>query len=101
MESDVDYVNVFGKFRKRNGAIHSTSRRYNYYKWRGIGFDIFAVEKNSYLAARIASVIYGNLQHITSYIKWNWLRKPLIRLIEILCLCIINTILRLIGLINT
>lgn len=100
MESDVDYVNVFGKFRKRNGAIHSTSRRYNYYKWRGIGFDIFAVEKNSYLAARIASVIYGNLQHITSYIKWNWLRKPLIRLIEILCLCIINPILRLIGLIN-
>lgn len=100
MQSDVEYVNTFGKLRKREGSIGSPSRRYNYYKWRGIGLDIFAVEKNSYVAARIASVVYNNLQHLTSYIRWGWLRKPLIRLIELLCLGILNPILRVMGLIN-
>lgn len=100
MRSDVEYVNTFGKFRKRDGTISTKSRRYNYYKWRGIGFDIFPIEKTNYFAARTASVIYNNLQHITSYIKWGWLRKPLIRIIEVVCLGVINTILRLIGLIN-
>lgn len=100
MDTDVDYVNVFGKFRKREGRINTLNRRYNYYKWAGIGFDIFALEKTSYFAARAAQVIYSNLQHITSYIRWGWLRKPLIRLIQLLCLGIINPVLRLVGKIN-
>lgn len=100
MSSDVDYTNIFGKFRKREGHIESSSRRYDYYKWAGIGFDIFAIEKTNYFAARAATVIYHNLQHPTSYIRWGWLRKPLIRLIEGFSLGIVNPILRLIGLIN-
>ncbi len=100
MRSDADYTNLFGKFRKREGRIESSSRRYNYYKWAGIGFDIFAIEKTNYFAARTATVIYHNLQHPTSYIRWAWLRKPLIRLIEGFSLGIVNPILRLIGLIN-
>ena len=74
MRTDVDYVNTFGKFRKREGRISTTNRRYNYYKWAGIGFDIFAIEKTNYFAARAATVIYNNLQHITSYIRWGWVR---------------------------
>ncbi|MBO5018854.1 MAG: LicD family protein [Alistipes sp.] len=100
MRSDADYTNLFGKFRKREGRVESSSRRYNYYKWAGIGFDIFAIEKTNYFAARAATVIYHNLQHPTSYIRWAWLRKPLIRLIEGFSLGIVNPILRLIGLIN-
>lgn len=100
MCSDVEYVNCFGKYRKREGSIESNSRRYNYYKWRGIGLDIFTIERTSYFAAKAASTIYGNIQHLTSYIRWSWLRRPLIRLIELLCLGIIFPILRLIGLIN-
>lgn len=100
MRSDADYTNLFGKFRKREGRIESSSRRYNYYKWAGIGFDIFAIEKTNYFAARAATVIYHNLQHPTSYIRWAWLRKPLIRLVEGFSLGIVNPILRLIGLIN-
>jgi lipopolysaccharide cholinephosphotransferase len=100
MDNDVEYVNLFGKLRKREGVIGAASRRYNYYKWRGIGLDIFPVERSNYLAARIASVLYNNLQHLTSYIKWGWLRKPLIRLIEGLCLGVVFPLLRLIGLIN-
>ena len=100
MCSDVEYINCFGKYRKREGGIESDSRRYNYYKWRGIGFDIFTIERTNYFAAKAASTIYGNLQHLTSYIRWGWLRKPLIRAIELLCLGMIFPILRLIGLIN-
>lgn len=100
MRSDVEYVNSFGKFRKREGAIGSSSRRYHYYKWRGIGLDIFAIERTNFFAAKAASTIYNNLQHLTSYIGVGWVRKPLIRLIEVLCLGIINPLLRLVGLIN-
>lgn len=100
MQSDVEYVNSFGKFRKREGVIGSSSRRYRYYKWRGIGLDIFAIERTNFFAAKAASTIYNNLQHLTSYIGVGWVRKPLIRLIEVLCLGIINPLLRLVGLIN-
>lgn len=100
MRTDVEYVNTFGKFRKREGRITTDNRRYNYYKWAGIGFDIFAIEKTNYFAARAAQVIYNNLQHLTSYIRWGWVRKPLIRLIQCLCLGIVNPILHLVGLIN-
>lgn len=100
MRSDVDYTNSFGKFRKREGCIGSPNPRHDYYKWRGIGFDIFAIEKTNYFAARAASVIYNNLQHPTVYIRWGWLRKPLIRLIQGFSFGIVNPILRLIGLIN-
>ena len=100
MQSDVEYVNSFGKFRKREGVIGSSSRRYRYYKWRGIGLDIFAIERTNFFAAKAASTIYNNLQHLTSYIGAGWVRKPLIRLIEVLCLGIINPLLRFVGLIN-
>lgn len=100
MDSDVEYVNTFGKFRKRQGRVRVTSRRYDYYRWAGVGLDIFAIEKTNYTAARIASVVYNNLQHTTSYIRFGWLRRPLIRLIEVLCLGILNPLLRLVGLIN-
>ena len=100
MRSDVEYVNCFGKYRKPEGRISVNNRRYDYYKWCGIGFDIFSIEKTSFFAAKAASTIYGNLQHLTSYISCGAIRKPLIRLIELLCLGIIFPILRLIGLIN-
>ena len=100
MRSDVEYVNCFGKYRKREGRIAVNNRRYDYYKWRGIGFDIFSLEKTSFFAAKAASTIYGNLQHLTSYIRWGFIRKPLIRLIELLCLGVVFPILRVIGLIN-
>lgn len=100
MRSDIEYVNCFGKFRKREGHIQVKSRRYDYYKWKGIGLDIFAIEKTNYVAAKVASVIYNNLQHVTSYIRSGWIRKPLIRMIELFCLGILNPILRLMGKIN-
>ncbi|MBO7198497.1 MAG: LicD family protein [Alistipes sp.] len=101
MRTDIDYVNAFGKFRKREGCITTSNRRYNYYKWAGIGFDIFAIEKTSYFAARAATVIYNNVQHLTSYVRCPWVRRPLIRLVQGLCFGVINPILRLVGKINS
>ena len=100
IKSDTEYVNVFDKFRYRKGHVRVKSRRYDYYKWAGVGIDIFTIEKTNYIASRVAAVAYKNLQHITSYIRCGWLRKPLIRLVEILCLGVLNPILRVVGLVN-
>lgn len=100
MRTDVNYINTFGKFRKREGRIQTGNRRYNYYKWAGIGLDIFAIEKTSYFAARVAKILYSNIQHLTSYIRIGWIRKPLIRAIELLHFGILFPLLRLIGKIN-
>ena len=100
MKTDVDYINVFGKFRKRKGTIQSNNNRYKYYKWIGIGFDIFAIEKTNYFSTFAASLIYQHLQGFTYNIDKYWVRKSLIRLIEFLCLDFVFPVLRLIGKIN-
>jgi len=97
MRSDVEYVNTFGKFRKRKGEVKIAGGRYKYLRYKGQFIDIFCIEKTSYRTARAARVLYMNLQHLTLGIKAKWLRHVAIRLIEILCLGIINPLLRLVG----
>lgn len=99
MKTDVEYVNVFGKFRKRSGYVSSKNRRQKFYRYTGVGIDIFAIEKTSWLAARAAKSLY-NFQRITGIIGAGWIRRPLIRLIEVVDLCILFPLLRLIGKIN-
>lgn len=100
MKTDVEYIFPFGKFRKKVGTIQSRNPRYKYYKWAGIGFDIFALEKTSLFAARWSSRIYYLMQMMTQYLNINWIRKPLIRIIETLNFRVLFPILRLIGLFN-
>lgn len=100
LHSDIEYVNVFGKFRKRNDEVKITGGRYKYLKYKGMFVDIFCIEKTNYIAARIARVLYMNIQYPTLRIKWRWLRHAAIRLVQLLCLVIINPILRVVGLIN-
>ncbi len=100
MATDIDYVYAFAKFRKRSGEVDEGHRRSRYYKYNGQFIDIFSIEKTNYFAARASSIIYNNLQHLTSYVRWSWLRRPLIALVNILCFGIVIPILRLIGLIN-
>lgn len=98
--TDVDYVNVFGKFRKKEGRVHSANNRYDYYKWRGIGFDIFAIERINAFSARLGKVLYCEMVAFTKYIRPGWIRKPLIRFIQLLNFCVFHPLLRLMGLIN-
>ncbi len=100
MSTDVDYVYLFSKFRKRQGDAGEEHRRSKFYKYKGPFIDIFCIEKTNYFAARASSIIYNNLQHLTSYVRWSWLRRPLIILVNLLCLGIIVPLLRLVGLIN-
>lgn len=99
-KTDVDYVNLFGKFRKREGRIQSNNHRYAYYKWAGIGFDIFSIEKTNYLSAYLANKLYSRMQLLTYNINNNIIRKGLIRTIEFFCFFVAFPVLRLIGLFN-
>lgn len=96
-KTDVDYVNYFGKFRMKHGRASSNSHRYEFYKWKGIGFDVFAMEKTNTISATIASRIYKFFCKLSYYIEWNVIRKPLIRLCEFICDYLLFPILRLIG----
>lgn len=100
MRTDIEHVTIFSKFIRREGRINSKNPRLDYYKWTGLWIDIFSIEKTSHFPARVAKVLYRNIQHITSYIGIKWIRRPLIRLIEALHLGIFFPILRLIGKIN-
>lgn len=100
MRSDIEYVNAFGKFRKRDSEVKITGGRYKYLNFKGQFVDIFVIEKTSYFASRAARVIYWNMQYPTIYIKWRWLRHFCIRFVEALCFGVVNPILRLVGLIN-
>ena len=100
MRSDIEYTNLYGKFRKREGLALTIGKRHQYLKYRGQFIDIFSIEKTSYFAARSSKVIYDLLQHPTVYIKTKWLRRLMVRFVEGLSLFIINPLLRVIGLIN-
>ena len=84
LKTDVEYINVFAKFRKKTGQDLSIDRRRNFYRWNGVFVDIFTIEKNNYTVTRLSKVIYHNIQHLTSYIQVKWLRRVLIRFIQIL-----------------
>ena len=99
-KTDVDYIFPFGKFRKKIGRVQSRNPRYAYYKWKGIGFDIFSIEKTSFFSAKWASKVYYLMQTLTQNIHINCIRKPLIRFIEFTNFGLLFPILRLIGLIN-
>lgn len=99
-KTDVNYVNFYGKFRKKEGDLKEDHRSCAFYKWKGLGVDIFAIEKTSYLAARLAKLFYHPIMSLISRIKVGWIRIPFTLLIQWMDRLIIFPLLRLIGLIN-
>lgn len=100
METDIEYVNPFGRFCSKKDKIRLTGTRTPYYKYKGICFDIFAMEKSSKFAAHMGKFFYQNMQHPTQYIKNKWVRRVCIRLVEIINFGLLIPFTRLIGLIN-
>lgn len=100
MKTDVEYINIFSKLRLREGSREANDRRSRFNKYKGLSLDIFAIEKTNRFAAAAAKFLYHNIQYPTSYIKIDWVRKPLIRLVEAVHICLIFPLLRIIGLIN-
>lgn len=99
-KTDVEYCNFYGKFRKKEGDMMENHRRHKYYKWKGNGVDIFAIEKTSYIAARLGKLFYHPLQSLVSRIRIKWLRRPLKLFVEYLNVYLLQPIIRVIGLIN-
>ena len=100
IKTDTDYVNIYGKFRKRHGKVSSTHRRYDYYKWAGIGLDIFAIEKTSYVSAALGRFFFKIGQKMTLNIRNTRIRHAAIRFVEFCNFKVLFPFFRLIGRIN-
>ena len=100
MESDVEYVNTFMKFRRKKGRLDTINRRTLNYKYAGLFIDIFCIEYTNRFCASASKHIYHALQHPTIYIKNKWIRRTLIRFVEIFTFTLIIPLFRLLGKIN-
>lgn len=100
MKSDIEHINMFGKFRKKKDPVMSTDVRSGYFKYQGLGLDVFSIEKSSRFASHLAKFFYLNMQHPTQYIKNKRFRRFMIRTVEILNRFIFMPLSRLVGLIN-
>lgn len=100
METDIEYVNPFARFCCKEEKEHLTGIRTPYYKYKGICFDIFGMEKSSRFASHMGKFFYQNMQHPTQYIKNKLIRRVCIRLVELINFGILIPFTRLIGLIN-
>ena len=98
IETDPDHVNMFGKFLKKGERVPSTDPRAKNFKYGGLGFDVFSIEKSSRFAAHMAKFFYMNMQNPTKYIKNRTLRHFLIRLVQALNFCLFIPLARLVGL---
>ena len=74
--------------------------RHKHYRWKGNGVDIFAIEKTSYIAARLGKLFYQPLQSLAIRVRTQWLRCAMKRFIEYLNIFLLQPLFRLIGLIN-
>lgn len=100
MQSDVEHVNAFGVFRKKEGRKLTTDRRSRFFRYGGPGMDVFTLDYSSKFSAHMSKFLYLNLQHPSQYIKTRWLRHFYIRTVEILNFLIFIPLCRLAGLIN-
>lgn len=100
METDIEYVNTFMKFRKIGTRLDTLNRRTVNYKHAGLFIDIFCVEYTNRICAYLGKRLYHAIQHPTIYVKNKWIRRPLIRLAEFLTFVFIMPVLRLFGKIN-
>ena len=100
MQTDVEHINPFGKFLRKEGNCNNADKRSKYFKYHGPGLDVFCIEPSSRFASHLAKFFYMNLQHPTMYIKCKWLRHFCIRLVELLNFGLLIPLCRLIGLVN-
>lgn len=100
MRTDPDHVNVFGKFRKKKDPVMSTDRRSQYFRYQGVGLDVFYIERSTRFAAHMAKFFYKNTQHPTQYIRNSFLRHIAIRFVQAVNFSLLIPLARLVGQIN-
>ena len=88
--TDFNYVHEFPKFREKEGnMLGSCPPRGRLYKYKGVGVDIFSIEKNSYLRSLVCGKLRVYLLHYTYLIKNAWLRKWVTKLQWIVFRCLV------------
>ena len=100
MKSDSEYLNPFGKFRKRQGEVNTEGALHRHLRYRGQFLDVFSIEKCNYRSVRLAMIVFINLRHLTTYFERRWLRQIVIRLVRGLCFGVVNPLLRVVGSVN-
>lgn len=98
--SDIEYVNVFAKFRKKGTYVDTLNRRTANYKHAGYFIDIFCLEYTNEFCAWLAKRLYHSLIHPSIYVKKKWLRRAMIRLAEGLMFGLLMPVIRLFAKIN-
>ena len=100
MNTDPEYIYVFGKFRRRHGEYDMRDPRYRYYKWKGMSIDIFTIEKTSYVAAQLARFFYKIGHKVSTPIRNTKLRRVLTEIVNFCNFRILFPFFRLLGKIN-
>lgn len=97
IRSDADHVNIFGKFRKKKDPVLATDPRSQYFKYQGVGLDVFYFERSTRFGAHLAKFFYKNMQHPTQYIKNRFLRHVAVRVVEGINFALLIPFARLVG----
>ena len=78
--TDFNYINGFPKFREKEGnLLGAFPQRGKLYKYKGVGVDIFCVDKNSYARAFVCAKLRVALLHLLYKIRNEKLRKAVTR----------------------
>ncbi|MDD6400319.1 MAG: LicD family protein [Lachnospiraceae bacterium] len=99
-DSDPDFIGGWGKFRRIHGRVSSKSKRNQYFKYAGIGFDIFPIEKCNYFSALWGNRLYTLAQRTNDNIKITWLRRLMIKINKIMFFKLIFPIFKVLGKLN-
>lgn len=97
IKSDPDHVNVFAKFRKKKDPVLATDPRSQYFKYQGVGLDVFYIERSSRLGAHMAKFFYRNMQHPTQYIKNRFWRHVAVKAVQAINFALLIPLSRLVG----
>ncbi len=100
-KTDPDYVNVFGKFCKKDNPVETTDYRAKYFKYQGLSLDVFYIERATRFAAHLAKFFYLEMQHSTQYIENRRLRHAAIKLVQWINFGLLIPLSRLIGRFNS
>jgi len=100
LKTDPDHVNVFGKFRKKKDPVASTDQRSQYFKYQGVGLDVFYIEKSNRFASHMAKFFYLNMIRPTQHIKKASVRHFANKVVQFINFNLLIPFCRLVGMIN-
>jgi lipopolysaccharide cholinephosphotransferase len=97
IKTDPDHVNTFGKFRKKKDPVPATDPRSQYFKYQGVGLDVFYIEKSNRFGSHMAKFFYLNMIHPTQNVRNAKLRHFLNKVVQVINFGLLIPFSRLVG----